>query len=59
MVTKARAAALVGLTRFQFYGRLKRYHIEDVKPDAASMLETRAAANPAHAREAAGRLPAC
>jgi transcriptional regulator with GAF, ATPase, and Fis domain len=25
---KARAAALLGLTRFQLYGRLKRYHIE-------------------------------
>jgi transcriptional regulator with GAF, ATPase, and Fis domain len=23
-----RAAALLGLTRFQLYGRLKRYHIE-------------------------------
>ena len=25
---KARAAALLGLTRFQLYSRLKRYHIE-------------------------------
>jgi DNA-binding NtrC family response regulator len=25
---KARAAQLLGLTRFQLYGRLKRYHIE-------------------------------
>jgi Nif-specific regulatory protein len=29
---KARAAALLGLTRFQLYSRLKRYHIE-VSPD--------------------------
>jgi DNA-binding NtrC family response regulator len=29
---KARAAALLGLTRFQLYGRLKRYHI-DVSPE--------------------------
>jgi Nif-specific regulatory protein len=29
---KARAAALLGLTRFQLYSRLKRYHIE-VAPD--------------------------
>jgi len=27
---KARAAALLGLTRFQLYTRLKRYHIEAV-----------------------------
>ena len=29
---KARAAALLGVTRFQLYTRLKRYHIE-VSPD--------------------------
>jgi DNA-binding NtrC family response regulator len=29
---KSRAAALLGLTRFQLYTRLKRYGIE-VKPD--------------------------
>jgi transcriptional regulator with GAF, ATPase, and Fis domain len=29
---KGRAAALLGLTRFQLYSRLKRYHIE-VSPE--------------------------
>ncbi len=29
---KARAARLLGLTRFQLYGRLKRYHIEVDRP---------------------------